>query len=115
MPVTYQLDPSRSLVETRCTGNVTLEEVVEHFRSLLSEAALPERLSVLLDLGETRSLPDTPQVRSAVAELARLGAHLRFEACAIVASSDALFGMSRMFEAFAEPFFSRMQVFRSRA
>jgi hypothetical protein len=115
MPVTYHLDPVRGFVETRCTGDVTLDEVLEHFRELEVDASLPDRLDVLLDLGAMTSLPESEQLRDVTRAVERLKAKVEWGACAIVARRDALFGMSRMFEVFTEELFARTRVFRERA
>ena len=114
MPVTYQLDPASGVIETRCMGAVTFDEVMEHFRSLEDDPSLPRRLDVLLDLDKATSAPATGQLRDVAAALARLRDKVEFRACAIVASSDLLFGMSRMFEVFAEGLFKRTRVVRAR-
>ena len=112
MTVTYELDRESDFIHTRCTGNVTLEEVLRHFQELETEPSLPERLDVLLDLDEMQTLPETNELSSVVSAVQRLEARLKWGACAIVASRDALFGMSRVFEAFAEGRFSSSCVFR---
>jgi hypothetical protein len=114
MPVTYQLDPEAGRVETRCTGGVTLDDVLAHFRALEADPALPQRLHVLLDLTEMTSLPDRIQLKSVTRAVDQLCDRLRWGACAIVASRDALFGMSRMFEVFTEGLFAQTHVFRGR-
>jgi len=44
--------------------------------------------------------------------LKRIRAKVRFDACAILASGEALFGMMRVFEAQAEEFFRVTRTFR---
>ena len=34
MPVSYRIDQDNGMIRTRCVGNVTFEEVVDHFRDL---------------------------------------------------------------------------------
>lgn len=114
MPVTYQLDPASGCIETLCTGEVTLDEVLHHFQELEADASLPERLDVLLDLGAMTSLPESEQLREVTRAVDRLKAKVAWGACAIVARRDALFGMSRMFEIFTEGLFARTRVFRER-
>jgi hypothetical protein len=114
MPVTYKLDPVAEVVETRCTGGATLDEVLAHFRELEADPSLPEKLHVLLDLAEMTSLPDRDQLKQVTRAVDQLSDRLRWGACAIVASRDALYGMSRMFEVFAEGLFAQTHVFRSR-
>ena len=115
MPVTYQLDQESSFIHTRCTGEVTLEEVIRHFQELETDPLLPARLDVLLDLSEMQSLPESDQLRSVAGEIGRLEPKVEWGACAIVASHDALFGMIRVFEVFAEGLFADLRVFRKRA
>ena len=114
MPVTYNLHPQLGFIETRCTGKVTLEEVLGHFSELEADPNLPERLDVFLDLDLSESVPTTGQLESVVQEVNRLQTRVRWGSLAIVASGDALFGMSRMFEAFTGGMFARTQVFRDR-
>jgi hypothetical protein len=38
---------------------------------------------------------------------------VQFDGCAIIASRDAVFGMARMFEVFAESYFRASRVFRT--
>jgi len=114
MPVTYQINHKAGFIETRCTGLVTFDEVMRHFEQLEAESSLTGRLDVLLDLTETTSLPETAQLQEVAQFVKRLKAKLEWGACAIVASRDALFGMSRIFEVFAESLFHRICVFRER-
>jgi hypothetical protein len=113
MPVTYAIDAQERVIRTRCIGMVTLAEVVGHFRELERDPDCVGRLDVLLDLSETNSLPRTQDIQAIPNELARIREKIRFEACAIVASTDALFGMLRMFEVLAERYFRVIHVFRS--
>jgi len=114
MPVTYQINRETAFIETRCTGEVTLDEVLDHFRQIEAEPALPRRLDVVLDLDKTTSLPESAQLMEVTRTVERLRAKVEWGACAIVASRDALYGMSRIFEVFAEKQFNRISVFRDR-
>jgi hypothetical protein len=62
MPVTYQINREACFIETYCTGTVTFDEVMDHFEQLEAEAALPERLDVLLDLEGATTLPESGQL-----------------------------------------------------
>ena len=112
MPVTYEIESETGILRTRCRGQVSFEEVIGHFRTLEGDDSLPRPIDVLLDLTETQSLPETDQIRSVAVEVDRLRSHVQWGACAIVASSDALYGMTRMFHAFVERFFAASNVFR---
>jgi hypothetical protein len=114
MSVTYEIDQGSGLIETRCTGEVSFNEVMEHFRELEDDPTVPERLDVLLDLSGITSLPEAGQLREVTRAIDHLRAKIEWGACAIVANRDALFGMSRMFEVFAGELFARTHVFRER-
>src|SRR5262245_36782746 len=101
MPVIYRIDPKTAVIRTRCVGNVTLEEVLDHFRTLESDPECPKTLDVLLDFREILTIPSDSQIRFVSEEIARIRPRVRFGACAIVASSDALFGTAKVFEVFA--------------
>ena len=111
MPITYQIDPPNRLLHTTCRGHVVLAEALEHFDQLERDVSEPVRLDVLLDLREVTSVPEAAQLRTVADRIGHVRA-LAFGACAIVTDSDAMFGMSRMFEVFAEKHFSAMHVFR---
>ncbi|HXV37131.1 MAG TPA: hypothetical protein VEC18_08275 [Myxococcota bacterium] len=114
MPVTYELNPYAGFIETRCTGDTTFEEVMEHFRELEADPKLPKRLDVFLDLDSMTTIPLSDQLRDVARAVARLKAKVEWGSCAILASRDVVFGMSRMFEVFAEGLFERTRVFRKR-
>lgn len=101
MPVTYHIDEDSKLIRTNCIGNVTLVEVLDHFRTLVQDPECPDRLDVLLDLSDNTSVPESYELREVSSEIGRIADKLQFGACAIVATNDLLFGMCRMFEAFA--------------
>ena len=114
MPVSYNINRTTGFIETRCTGNVTFEEVMGHFLELEADPALPKRLDVFLDLDKTTSLPESDQLQDVTRAIERLQTRVEWGSSAILASRDALFGMSRMFEVFADGLFSRSCVFRER-
>jgi hypothetical protein len=112
MPVTYEIDRKRNRISTRCVGDTTLPEILEHFDALEREANRPPYLDVLLDLTEQTNLPTAQQIQACASRIGMAKWMIDFRACAIVVSRDALFGMLRMFEVFAHPHFERLRVFR---
>jgi hypothetical protein len=113
MPITYQIDTNEAIIRTKCFGDVTLEEVIDHFQQLSEDPACPDRLDVLLDLTEETTIPKSQELRVVTGKIAGVLRRVQFGACAIVACVDALFGMLRMFEVFAEDLFRQTRVFRS--
>lgn len=115
MPVTYQIDRARGVIQTRCLGATTFDEVLDHFRALHTDPEVPECSSVLLDLSEVTTVPDRDQLRAIAGEVKGLRDRVRWGALSIVAPSDLLFGMSRIFGIFSESHFAHTGVFRTRA
>jgi hypothetical protein len=113
MPVTYHIDKDNSLIRTRCTGPVTIEEVINHFHVLERDPDCPDHLDVLLDLSEETSIPKKENLQDVAREIGRIRSRVQFGTCAIAACTDALFGMSRMFEVLAEQYFRETRVFRT--
>ena len=113
MSVHYSIQPAENRIHTTCAGFVTVEEVREHFAALAADPAFRPALDVLLDLTPCTSLPTPDDLRGVVATIQALGPQRPFGACAIVADRDALFGMSRIFEVYAQHAFTALRVFRS--
>jgi hypothetical protein len=113
MPVTYKIDKARGIIRTKCSGKVTFEEVLNHLRFLQRDPECPVCLDVLLDSTECRSEPAAEQLRTVSGAIRSIQFRVQFDACAIVAETDVLFGIARMFEVFAEERFRVTEVFRS--
>lgn len=111
MPITYDIDPVRGVVRTSCTGPVPVSEVLAHFDEPQRDPRRPAHLDVMLDLRGLSTPPNSPQLRSVANRIGRV-AGFRFGRCAIVVDSDLIFGLARIFEAFARDHFEEIQVFR---
>jgi len=112
VPVTYSIDPVRKLIHTICSGPLTLEEVVDHFRALTVDPTCVGDLDVLLDVDRAERFPDVSELGSVVTEVAKVSHKVRFGLCAIIASNVTMFGMMRMFEVLAGRYFRAVRVFR---
>jgi hypothetical protein len=110
--VTYKIDANGRTVRTKCAGLVTPQEVIQHFRALEQDPDCPDVLDVFLDLTELDSIPETHQISAIVDEMRRIRGQVRFGACAILASRDALIGMMRVFEVMAGECFRVTCAFR---
>jgi hypothetical protein len=108
----YKIDANQRIIWTKCVGLVRLHEVIDHFRTLEQDADCPGLLDVFLDLREVESIPETPQISTVINEMNRIRGQVRFGACAILASRDALVGMMRVFEVMAENCFRVTCTFR---
>jgi hypothetical protein len=113
MPVVYQIDGERRLIRTTCSGELTLPEVLEHFRTLQNDPNCPDHLDVFLDVRDVKTVPLPGQLSAVVSEIRRVRPRVRFGACAIVADRDVLYGMMRVFEAQADELFAVTRTFRT--
>ena len=52
MPITYKIDADKSTIRTKAVGHLTLQEVVDHFRTLEQDPEVPKGTDVFLDLSE---------------------------------------------------------------
>lgn len=115
MPVTYKIDAARMVIHTTCSRPLKFAEVIEHFRTLKEDPACTGNLDVLLDVSGADTLPVSSQLGPIGAELDAVRAKVQFGLCAIVATRDAMFGMMRVFEVVAAPYFRAIRVFRQAA
>lgn len=113
MPIAYQIDKANRIIRTKCSGLVTIEEVLDHFRTLERDPDCPKYADVLLDLREETTIPTKNNLQEMTLEISRIRGRVQFGTCAVIACSDALFGMLRMFEVFTEQYFRETRVFRT--
>jgi len=113
MPVHYAIDHEQQRIRTTCNGYVTFPEVAQHFQELRRDPEFCDGLDVLLDLSGCTSLPTAEQLRDVVGQIASLGDRWRFGRCAIVTIDEALFGMTRIFEVYAQDVFTGTDIFHS--
>jgi hypothetical protein len=113
MPITYEIDPGRRLIVTRCIGDTALPEVLQHFDQLINDPDCPPVLNVLLDLTEMTTVPDSGQLHVAAAAAAEASRHVQFDHCAIVAASESTRGIAMIFQMFAQQSFRGAETFRT--
>lgn len=112
MPITYTIDVETSTIHTRMVGTLSADDVREHFEQLVDDPATPDRLWVLIDASELRSVPTLAMIEMTrrMAELSR--AQVRFVAAAVVAKQPAHYGMFRMGQVLLEKIFTETHVCR---
>ena len=71
MPVTYQIDSTRHVIQTVCSRPLTFEQVIDHFRELSEDPACSGRLDVLLDVTDVDLLPNSSQIGAVGTALSR--------------------------------------------
>ena len=109
MPATFEIDPQRRLVTSRLWGAVTDREVFDHNSRLREDPRFNPAYQQLTDLsGVTEIGVSTGTInQTSLDQFFEPGTRR-----AIVATSDAVFGMARMFALRAESVGQTIQVFR---
>ena len=101
MPITIDADPARNLLIARASGELTFACFVEFIRS--ARTGERDAWSLLFDMTGATSSITAEQIRSLAVNV---GSVLRNEGMrgtvAIVADSDVLFGMMRMYQILCE-------------
>lgn len=109
LPATYEIDPQQRLVTSRLWGRVTDNEVFEHNQKLRTDPRFDPTYHQLTDLsGVTEIGVSTSTVNATSLDQYFAPGTRR----AFVATTDAVFGMARMFAMRAESVGQTIQVFR---
>ena len=112
MPVLYERTETAAAVRIRCSGEVTILDVIAGCKLHLEEERIPAPLNIFLDLREMISVPTTPEIRAVSDTLFHLRRKPAFGSCAVLTERDATFGMARMFSILVEEMFVAVRVFR---
>lgn len=104
MPISTTFTPDGTGLLRTVQGSTTGAELLAVDAALLSDGEAVARLRfALLDLGDTAELRATAEEARAIAKQDAMLAKLNPQLCvAIIAPLDVQFGMSRMWEVFAE-------------
>jgi len=115
MPIELHVDRQAGIVHIEATGIVTAEELVDSVPRLMSHPDFRPGMAHLFDL---TSAEDTDVTADELRELARVFVghldELQTSRLAVVAKDPVLFGVSRMYEAFANLQPVPMRVMRDR-
>lgn len=115
MGLSYRIDEASGVMHLSFGPGATFVDVAELLGVVAADPATPAPLDLLVDLRNSPPLPESAQLRKLANDLSRFAPGLRWGACALVASSDSHYGMSRMFSVFAERAFEAIEVFRELA
>ena len=109
MPASYAIDPQQRLVTSLLWGAVTEDEVRDHNRRLRTDPAFDPDYRQLADMtGITEVIVGKEMINeTSIDQFFNPGTRRAF-----VASSDATFGMARMFALQAEGLGQTIEVFR---
>ena len=109
MPASYTIDPERKLVLSRFWGAPTEDEILDHGRRLRADPSFRPDFRQLLDISEMNEIKISPQMVRQAARDQFFSPGVRR---ALVAHSDAAFGMARMYAIASEAEGQTIEVFR---
>ena len=112
MSISYVVDPERQVVTSHWTGEVTIQEIREHWVILLEDPAVRAITRSLADVRAAQFKFNGEELRRAVVEIAAPRLKGRKWCSAIVISDTAQYGVSRQFEVFSG-FLTKSAIFRS--
>jgi SpoIIAA-like len=108
VPASYQIEPQLECIFVTLQGTVTDEDLIEAQRRMFSEELFQGRYARLIDATNvTRLLVTAGMVRA----VSKAAVERGVRKAALVASSDVMYGMMRMYEGYASE--AECQVFRN--
>jgi hypothetical protein len=112
MPVTYRIDGG--LAEMLLEGECPPDEVIQTFHRILDDPACPAKFALLLDVSGSTTL-----ATRATDEIIRVASYIgpfrdRVHRCAVVATEDVQFGLSRLGAVYSESAGVMTSTFRDR-
>jgi len=115
MPIHYRYDDTAHRVLTRTEGQITLQEVISHFRELSRSARLHPGSDVVVDVTFQTNVPVPEHLASAASVLEEVTELIPFGRCAIVAPNDVSNEIGRRFQAVTWPLFTGIRLFPTNA
>ena len=114
MPLKHKIISDLKMVYVRGTGKVTADEIMTTGARIFTDSEWVNGFNIILDYREITELHvKTEDVKKIVAQDKRNEHLFNQSKCAIVAGSDLVFGLSRMWEAFSEDTKIETMVFRN--
>ena len=112
MPISYHIDNFTGVVFTKGTGVLKSEDIIAHIFTLLDDRAFIHGFKELCDFREVIQLLGSPDdINKIVSTDNRFDSSLKGCSLAIVATSDHVFGMMRMYEMLSSSSF-KIHIFR---
>ena len=113
MPIAIDIDPSRRLVHARCTGVVTLDEILQYEIDAVADPGFDPTFSEMLDLREADKLDLSGRsVRELVSYERSHEQYTGARRVAFVAPQSLSYALARMYEMMDEESPMETQVFR---
>ena len=113
MPIEYEIDSG--VIWMRTVGEVDYQSGRKVLDAAIADAhalASPRKLPIVFDIRASRENRSADEARG-IAQFVSLHLDVFDRRCAVVAGSDLLFGVARMFGSYAETYGVEVSVFRS--
>ena len=111
MPLSYQIDPQRQLIEVRASGRITLAELRAHFIAQTTDPLFCATYDAVVDYRSVSEFLTPEELRRFAAALPEWLSRVPSRR-ALVADHDVVYGMFRMLEAFTSESPVTLRVFR---
>jgi hypothetical protein len=112
VPVSYRA--VGNIVFADIDGCLSVEEVRADLLDVITDQVHLGGMAALLDFRSVSTLLSSASLRSVAAELRKLTSAQRQPRCAILADSDVVFGLLRMFETYCDGVGVEVRAFRDR-
>ena len=112
--LTYSIDPTKNLICIECVEQFCLDDLRDHAARLTSDPRFKAGMDELIDLSRASfngGYDEARQYRDFIESTQRLRGESRW---AIVAPTDGMYGLSRMFGMLTEGLGIKIKAFRSR-
>ena len=111
MPIDYEWDEKAGLISTRLWGEVTDADIDAHTRKLFQDSRLAPPLLEIIDTRDVGKMNITARSLKKMADAAGVFKEkFSGQRSAIVAPTDVMFGMARMYEMLSESAGSPIQI-----
>ena len=113
MPVTYKISPELNVAYMKAWGNVSVDEILTAGVKMFTDTQWENGLNILIDYRDTQEFAIKAEDVKKVVQQDRQNEPLFDKSkCAIVANTDLIFGISRMWEILSEDINIPRMVFR---
>ncbi|MDH3643223.1 MAG: hypothetical protein OES38_14070 [Gammaproteobacteria bacterium] len=113
MPITYEVDETRSLTVTTLVGEVSREEIFAYYEQFMADTRCRSCTKSLIDLTSSIPVDGSPDWMQSIS--ARSDPTTNVTRMAVIAPDDLRYGLSRAYEAYVDDQAVATGVFRNRS
>lgn len=113
MPITYEVDETRSLTVTTLVGEVSRDEIIAYYEQFMADPRSRSCTKSLIDLTASIPVDGSPDWMQSIT--ARSDSTTNVTRMAVVAPDDLRYGLSRAYEAYVGDKTFATSVFRTRS